>query len=43
MSQGTTSHDKNAMKPANKVTGTIAKRVENLATWAWDFIKTPFA
>ena len=43
MSQETVSHDKDAIKPSNMVTGTIAKRVADAATWTWDFIKTPFA
>ena len=43
MSPETVSHDKDAMKPSNMVTGTIAKRVADAATWTWDFIKTPFA
>ena len=43
MSQETVSYDKDAIKPSNMVTGTIAKRVADAATWTWDFIKTPFA
>ena len=42
-SQETVSHDKDAIKPSNMVTGTIAKRVADAANWTWDFIKTPFA
>ena len=43
MTHETISHDKDAMKPPNKVSVTIAKRVADAATWTWDFIKTPFA
>ena len=43
MTHESISHDKDAMKPPNKVTGAIAKRVADAATWALDFIKTPFA
>ena len=42
MSEGTTSHDKDAMKPQNKVSVTIARRVADAATWTWELIKTPF-